>query len=364
MKPLRLVIVDDSPFIRKAIQRLLATDSRFLIVGSAMSGEELLQNLSTWSPDVITLDLSMPGMGGLLTLDKILAWKPIPVIIFSTHSTHGAPLTIEALHRGAVDFIDKQEYSLADFSSLRMVLTEKLLHVTKRTAGTVEVDHDLGRLEPSLKKPTPKLKPRQKRLRVTSPFRLVLIGASTGGPPAIQTILESLGTPLPVPIIIVQHMPLGYTAAFAERLNNHLPFSVREASQDEQLQENTVYIAPSGQHLKLKQSGSKIYTILSPEPRNALHLPSIDVLFQSVPSVLAYQLVAVLLTGMGRDGAEGLAELCHNKAYTIGQDENSSVVYGMPRVAAELGATRESLDINLIGPRLRELIYSTQKTRH
>jgi two-component system chemotaxis response regulator CheB len=352
MNPIRLAIVDDSAFVRKALQRVLWEIPEIVIVGSASSGEELLNNMFQWKPDVITLDLSMPGIGGLLTLDRIMEKRPVPVIILSTHSSKDAPLTIESLHRGAVDFIDKQQYSLIDFNTLRKVLIEKISQVTK--SKMFQQVH-----------PSPGMKPDTIKIKKSSrippfndqlSFDVVVIGASTGGPPAIQQILEDIGSDLPIPMAVVQHMPIGFTGPFAKRLKAHVPFNVQEASDTELFQPGTVYIGPTGSHLRFKQEGDKVYTVLTRHPENVPHRPSVDILFQSAAQVYGSRALAILLTGMGQDGAHGMVDLAKTGAYTIAQDEASCVVYGMPRVAAELGAVKEILDINKIGIKIAELL--------
>ena len=298
-----------------------------------------------WSPDVITLDLSMPGMGGLLTLDKIMEQRPVPVIILSTHSSKDAPLTIEALHRGAVDFIDKQQYSLVDFKSLRKVLLEKIFLVVRSKA--VQLGLPPSGLKPDTIKiqKTPRVSPEDTQFS----FDVILIGASTGGPPAIQKILEDIGSDLPIPMAIVQHMPIGFTGPFAKRLKAHVPFNVQEASDTELFQPGTVYIGPTGSHLRLKSENDKVYTVLTKYPESLPHRPSVDILFQTAAQVYGKRALAILLTGMGNDGASGMVELSRTGAYTIAQNEASCVVYGMPRVANELGAVKELLHINKIG---------------
>lgn len=350
---LRVAIVDDSTFIRKAITRMLEDDPQIHVVGSAGSGEELLTHLEKWLPDVVTLDLDMPGMGGLATLDRLMALRPTPVIILSTHSGKGAPLTIEALHRGATDFIDKQRYSLVDFGALRNILIEKIFQVTGRSRG--QASH----APPLFADPTPRI---DRLLDAEEPkltpgnFDLVVLGASTGGPPTLQTILESLGDSLPVPIIIVQHMPKGFTHAFAERLNAHLPLQVREAQHGESLLPDTVYIALAGSHLRIRRQGGELCAEVSAFPKNLVHIPSIDVLFESAARTAGRRVLAGLLTGMGADGAKGMAALKASGAHTFCQDEESSVVFGMPRAAMALGAVAEVADPETIGKRIRELV--------
>lgn len=339
--------MDDSAFIRKALNRVLEEERRIVVVGTASSAEELLAHISAWKPDVITLDLSMPGMGGLAALDLIRCWKPVPVIILSTHSGKDAPLTIEALHRGAVDVIDKQQYSLVDFDALRTVLVDKIIQVSGCPRSTpAPPTQSLERTPPA---------------PVTSPadpdqaFTLLLMGASTGGPPAIQKILEDLGHGLGIPIVVVQHMPAGFTKPFAERLNTHLSMPVREAVHGEFLDESTVYIAPTGSHLRVRKQSARWQALLTRYPESLPHRPSVDVLFQSA-SPYGREVLAVLLTGMGRDGGEGMLELAQAGAYTLVQSEASCIVYGMPKAAMQLGAAKEQAPLAHIGPRLKGLL--------
>jgi len=359
----RVAVVDDSTFIRKALERMLRDHPQIEIAGSASSGEELLANLERWRPDVVTLDLDMPGMGGLETLDHLMARRPLPVIIMSTHSGEGAPLTIEALHRGAVDFIDKQRYSLVDFAALRAVLLDKIFHVT----GT-ELQEDVADEPDAAESSTeiPSLADWAERRAAPEPppsrcaFDLIAIGASTGGPPTVQAILEDLGASVPVPILVAQHMPVGFTQAFAERLNAHLALTVREAQDGERLLPSTVYIGPAGQHLRVRRGDEGLRVELGRHPESAAHKPSVDVLFRSVATAAGRRAIGILLTGMGRDGARGLARVRDVGGHTLVQDEASSVVYGMPRAAVMLDAAREVLPASRIGPRLRELLARSE----
>ena len=337
---IRLAVVDDSAFVRKAIARIMAGEPDIAVVGAAARGEELIERLDQWSPTAVTLDLSMPGMGGLETLDRILAWRRIPVIILSGHSTREAPLAVEALHRGAADFVDKQEFSLVDFGGLRMALLERL-----RTLAGVPVA--------VAEEPAPA--PPAVAAAAVRPVALdaIAIGASTGGPPAVERLLEALAAPPAVPLLIVQHMPRGFTAAFAERLNARLPFPVVEVTRNGVLHPGTAYIAPAGQHLRVARAGDVLKASLARYPETQ-HRPSVDVLFRSLLP-LAPRVAAILLTGMGDDGAQGMLELAKREALTIAQDEASCIVYGMPRAAADLGAVGEQLPLSGIALRLRQL---------
>ena len=366
MSIIKAVIVDDSAFFRKAVDHVLQDDPRIQVMGMAASGEELLENLERWKPDVITLDLSMPGMGGLATLDQVMLRRPTPVIILSTHSAKDAPMTIEALHRGAVDFIDKQEYSLMNLGALREVMVEKILWVTRGVINrpSAEIQAPAPQPQPATQSvPATQSAPRPATEAPPEPqsfvgrrFEALLVGASTGGPPAIQALLESLGPMIPVPVAIVQHMPTGFTAAFASRLNAHMPFAVREAQHGDYFVAGTVYIAPAGLHMRFKQEGGKVFISLTQTPSDTLHRPSIDIMFETAAKVIGRRALGVLLTGMGRDGAEGLLKLSQSGAFTIAQDEGSSIVYGMPKAAIEIGAAKEQVALPKMGERISTIL--------
>ncbi len=353
----RVAVVDDSTFIRKAILRMLDDEPQIEVVGSAGSGEELLTHLDEWQPDVITLDLDMPGMGGLAALDRIMLRRPTPVIILSTHSGKGAPLTIEALHRGATDFIDKQQYSLVDFEALRAVLIEKIFQVTDRTPPGEVIPEIETPPEPPPPEPVVSEEPAP-----ASAYDLIVIGASTGGPPTLQKILEDLGDSVSVPIVIVQHMPVGFTYAFAERLNAYLPLQVSEAHSMEHLMPDAVYIAPAGSHIKISRLDGKLIAETSAYPKGMIHVPSIDVLFDSAAKATGRRTIAAILTGMGRDGARGMAALKYRGAYTLCQDEASCIVFGMPRAALGLGAVTEIATPEKMGRRIKQLLRTEPKT--
>ena len=399
--PLRVAVVDDSSFVRRAIARMLEGDRRIEIVGLAASGEELLAHLEQWRPDAVTLDLSMPGMGGLLTLDQIMAVRPTPVIVLSTHSAKDAPLTIEALHRGAIDFIDKQQYSLVDFQALRGAILEKLLSLGNaslpakarppspgsavvRGQGKVAANRSRSADRSSKRSRLPaaaraapaprnrtgerraKVAPLRHRKAVKAPstllrFEVLAMGASTGGPPTLQKILEQLGAVVPIPVVLVQHMPIGFTRAFAERLNSYLPLQVREAQHGEVLEPSTVYIAPAGNHLQLERLGDRLVAQLSDQRGPHSHCPSVDVLFESVARTCRRRALVGLLTGMGSDGARGMKEVRARGGYTLAQDADSCVVYGMPKAAVAQRAVCEELGLETFGSRLTELFGTASK---
>lgn len=345
MSPIRVAVADDSSFIRRALARLLDEEPDLELVGAAARGEELLANLELWSPDAIVLDLSMPGMSGLEVLDAIMQRRPTPVIILSTHSRKGAPLTLEALNRGAADFIDKQEHSLLNFDRLRQALVTRLRGLRDGTRN------------PS----APAVPPRSPAPAVRSLLapEAIVLGASTGGPPAIERTLSGLGAGVDVPVLVAQHMPPGFTGAFADRLDKSLPIAVREAEDGMPLEAGTVLLTPGGMHLRIvrDERNGELRTRLS----KAGGQSSVNALFRSAAASFGASCVAVVLTGMGNDGAEGMLELAREGALTIAQDEATSIVFGMPRAAIELGAVREVLPLPAIAPRLLEILSTRRK---
>lgn len=350
MSIIRLVVVDDSLFVRKAIVRLFEKVTTIKVVGTAATGEELIDNIRIWLPDIIILDLFMPGMGGIKTLEILTKDYPdIPVIVMSTHSQKDAPLTIESLYKGAVDFIDKQEYSLVDFEKLRNTITEKILSIVQKKKHPTKT-----KIKEEVREKTDEAQYISSN-KTAKNFDIIAIGASTGGPPVVQNILQDIGYS-PVPIVVVQHMPIGFTKHFAERLNNSLSLKVIEAVNDMKLSENTCYIAQAGFHLEIKKKEGNFYTALSENKIKYSHCPSVDVLFLSLCNI-AERVIAVLLTGMGDDGAKGMKKLFDGGAYTIAQDEATSVIFGMPRVAIEYQGVKEVLPDEKIGKRLKDLIF-------
>jgi two-component system chemotaxis response regulator CheB len=346
----RVAIVDDSRFVREALRRLLADHPRIAVAGVAATGEELVANLEQWRPDVVTLDLAMPGWGGLATLDRLREAWPVPVIVLATHTGSGAGLAFEALERGAVDVLDKEAYSLVDFDALRTVLVERILAVAGAPVRAVRAGHAPGSAAAAaLAAPAV---PGAGRLAV------VLVGASTGGPPAVEALLAALG-PVPAPpVVVVQHMPRGFTRAFAARLDRALPLHVHEAEDAMPLRAGHVYVGPAGQDILVSEGAAGPQARLMDGPSGALYRPSVDALFRSALP-LGPAALAVLLTGMGRDGVDGMRALRGAGAHTIAQDEATCVVYGMPRGAVEAGAAAEVLPLDLIGARVRDLVSGT-----
>jgi two-component system chemotaxis response regulator CheB len=321
----RIFVVDDSAFIRKALARVLQAEPSLQLVGEAASGAEAVAKIPEADPDLVTLDVDMPGMDGQQVLRALLRWKPtLKVVMLSAHTREGAEATIEALAAGAVDFIDKTSFNLMDFDTLRREVVEKL-KILGLGASKVVVTKGVG---PAAGNGAPKL-------TAAARCELCVIGASTGGPIALHQILERIPARFPMPIAIVQHMPAGFTGPFADRLSRLSRLQVSEAVEGDRLSLGRVLVAPAGRHLRITR---RLTVALEPEPADAKHIPSVDVTMKSADRARPGRVLGILLTGMGQDGAEGMATIRASGGFTIGESEATCVVYGMPRAAEMLGA--------------------------
>ncbi|MBP1773092.1 MAG: response regulator receiver modulated CheB methylesterase [Holophagaceae bacterium] len=339
---IRILVVDDSPFMRKSLQKMLEEAPDLRVVATARDGIDALEKIQEHQPDIVTLDIEMPRMDGLTCLRRIMADHPMPVLMVSSLTQEGAQATLDALSIGALDFIPKE----SGFASLSILQIQHDLQEKVRRLATSPRFHRGGAAHPAPAAaarpaaPAPKapLPPPPPGAGLGSPQAdLLVIGSSTGGPKALQDILPALPANLPVPCLIVQHMPSTFTKPFAERLDGLCQVHVKEAEQGEPLKAGTVYIAPGGIHMTYGARGPKGCVELSPEPMSSLHRPSVDVLFLSVAELFKGQVLAGILTGMGADGAKGMEQLKQKGAHTLAESEESCVVYGMPRAAVERG---------------------------
>jgi len=339
---IRILVVDDSPFMRKSLQKMLEEAPDLRVVATARDGVDALEKIKEHSPDIVTLDIEMPRMDGLTCLKKIMAEHPLPVLMVSSLTQEGAQATLDALSIGALDFIPK-ENSFASMSILQIQhdLQEKVRRLASspgfRRAVPAAPAHAQPAAAPRPLAPMKPAAPGATGFAGAAPADLLVIGSSTGGPKALQDILPTLPANLPVPCLIVQHMPSTFTKPFADRLDGLCQVHVKEAEQGEPLQPGTVYIAPGGIHMTFAARGAKGCIELSPEPMSSLHRPSVDVLFLSVSERFRGQVLAGILTGMGSDGAKGMEQLKRKGAHTFAEAEESCVVYGMPRAAVERG---------------------------
>lgn len=327
-KKIRVLIVDDSPVIRSLFRKALGSEPDIDIFGLAsdpMAAEKLM---TVDVPDVITLDMQMPGMDGLTYIETHLAARKIPIIVVTGAGPSDGDLAFKALDAGALDFVEKP--SAENMASFCRELAEKV-----RTASQINKAKLTGSRSCIVK-----ARPKQK----VETDRVIVIGSSTGGTAALTNILTALGEEIP-PILIVQHIPPVFSRLFAERLNSLVPFEVREASHHDQVLPGRVLIAPGGRQMKIKYFDKKLVVAVTDDPPVNKHAPSVDYLFDSVAEVLGGKAVAAILTGMGKDGAQGMLKLRQRGCPTIAQDEATSVVYGMPREAARVGAVDHILPL-------------------
>ncbi len=345
MNKIRVLVVDDSAFMRKAIENMLKKDSSIEVVGNARNGKEALEKIQELDPDVLTLDIEMPVMDGLETLKIIMKKMPRPVIMVSSLTTEGAEATLKALELGAVDFIAKDK-SFASFGIMKIEdqLIRTVKHFARRRSFSRPSTIERKPVAPS--KPsvvTPKL---NRGVKVNP--KVIAIGTSTGGPQSLQKVIPKLDKSLNKPVLIVQHMPPNFTRSLAQRLNSLSSLTVVEAQGKEKLEPNVVYVGKGGFHLKIRRMGSNYYIDLADEPSNVLHIPSVDEMVSSVADNFGKSALGVIMTGMGSDGLKGLKKLKSKGGYIIAQDEKSCIVYGMPRAVVEANIADEIVPLENI----------------
>jgi len=332
-----VLVVDDSALMRRLITDILKKDPGIKSVDYARNGKEALEKIARQKPDVVTLDVEMPGLSGLETLSQIMNSTPLPVVMVSSLTTAGAETTLEALERGALDFIAKPQNPL-ELSKLADELREKVKVAAK---AQPKVGRKKIKSVPLSYVPPLAVKKSQ--------FKVVTIAASTGGPSALQTILESLPPNFPLPLVIVQHMPKGFTAPLAQRLDRISKIKVMEAIDSSLLLPATAYIVAAGYQPFFTVNGQHRLEISEKAPLPTRFFPSADILFLNAAENFGSGTLAVILTGMGNDGVKGLAKVKEKGGYVLAEDEESCVVYGMPRAAVEAGLADEVLPLSKIG---------------
>lgn len=325
-QPIKVLVVDDSALMRKLIPQIIERNPSLHVVGTAMDGEFALKKIDELKPDVVTLDLEMPRMDGMETLRQIMRHHRVPVIVVSAHTTEGASSTFKALGYGAFDFIAKPKDALsAQMEDVARDLITKIKAAAENRLSTPA--------------PVPPMFRRIEKKVVQRPLAklVIAIGISTGGPNSLQYLLSQLPSDFPASIIVVQHMPEGFTDLFARRLNESCAIDVKEAQNGDLLLAGRALICPGSKHIKVRRMAHANIAVLTDDERVNGHRPSANVLFNSVASEFGRNAVGVIMTGMGEDGAEGLGAMRRAGALTIAQDEASSVVFGMPRAAIERG---------------------------
>jgi len=324
-RPVRVLVIDDSALMRKLIPKILERSDSIEVVGTAIDGQFGLRKIEELAPQVITLDLEMPGLNGIDTLKQIMRRWQLPVVVVSSHSTAGASITLKALALGAVDFVAKPHDVSARMPEIAEELITKILAAAQSRAVSVQF------MPESVPAPaTDKQGP-------AAPTQIVAIGVSTGGPNALQYVLSQLPAEFSGSIVVVQHMPEGFTELFSRRLDETSPIRVKEAQSGDLLLAGRALICPGNRHMKVKRLPLGNVAVMTEDAPVNGHRPSVDVLFRSVAEEFGPQSIGVLMTGMGEDGASGLGAIRAAGGLTIAQDQETCVVYGMPRAAVERG---------------------------
>ncbi|HEY6873488.1 MAG TPA: chemotaxis response regulator protein-glutamate methylesterase [Geobacteraceae bacterium] len=324
---IRVLVVDDSAFVRRALIRMFKESPLIQVIDVAADGEMAIALIKKLRPDVVTMDIRMPVLDGLKALERIMRECPTPVVMLSSLTEKGGENTLKALELGAVDFIDKSSAGgPMDISVIADELAAKI-HIAAQIDVHKLLSSQDTREHAGISPPKPILN--------RGDTEVVLIGTSTGGPPALQVILSAIPAGFPCPILIVQHMPPGFTASLAERLNRTSPLHVKEATDGELIEAGRAYIAPAGKQMKIKRSGGGLQVWLDIFPENALHSPSVDVLFESAALECRGRCLALVLTGMGRDGSNGAQVLKRAGARIVAESEETARVFGMPKAVIE-----------------------------
>ena len=342
--PVRVLVVDDSALMRKLIPQILETDSSIQVVGTAMDGNFGLKKIEELKPQVVTVDLEMPGMGGLDMLKEIMRRHRLPVIVVSSHTTRGASVTLKALSLGAFDFVAKP----SDVSSRMQEIAQELISKIKAAAQsrgiTVHPEPDI---------PLPRIRTKSKAKLSPQPTKIIAIGISTGGPQSLHYLLAQLPPDFPGSIIVVQHMPEGFTEMFSKRLDECSALQVKEAQSGDLLLAGRVLICPGNRHLRVRRMPLGDVAVLSDEPRVNGHRPSVDVMFRSVAEEFGNRAIGVIMTGMGEDGAQGLGLIKAAGGLTIAQGEQSCIVFGMPKAAIERGHAMRVIELEAMASTLQ-----------
>ncbi len=388
---IRILIVDDSATIRSALKIMIRKQEDMEVIGTASDGREGVRLAELHKPDVILMDLEMPHMNGIEAVKAIMAENPVPILVFSSIARESTPQTLAALDAGAVDYVTKDTTNSAlNIGKLKTILLEKIRSLTEakkdvRTNAAqrlvqnqqnfshylskhkgAQVLDSIARTSTQSQSPTlirkkAELQPQKRTSSRASlgkkPIDLLVIGSSTGGPQALQTVLSRIPENFPVPTLVVQHMPATFSESFSQHLDTRCPAKVLLAEDKKTLEAGTITIAPGGQHLLVSKRASKLYINLnSQEIEDILHKPSVEVTLNSVFEALGNKVLVTILTGMGRDGAIATQKLHNAGAGVLAQNEETCVVYGMPRAVVELGAADLVLPIEEIGDTLVEII--------
>lgn len=338
---IRVLIVDDSVFMRGMLKSAMEGAADIEVIGTAMNGNDGLKKIQSLKPDVVTLDFEMPGLTGLEVLEQVMKSRPIiPVVMVSTKTQKGAKITLEALQLGAVDYVAKP---LGEKSATLQSFREDVLNAVRAAAASNR--SRIGKKEEAVVE--------ARGFKGAPPNVVVAIGISAGGPATLHKFVPAIPQDFP-PIVVTQHMPADFTGPFCKRLNEVAKVTVKEAETGDELLPGTLHLAPGGRHMKIEKHIGKLRVVLDDGPKVAGFRPSVDVLFGSLAEVAGNRVVAIVMTGMGCDGSVGIRQLKEKGAITLAQDQASSIVYGMPKAAFETGAVDRQVALRDVPSALQE----------
>jgi two-component system, chemotaxis family, protein-glutamate methylesterase/glutaminase len=346
----RVLIVDDSAFFRRRLAEIITADPGLEVAGTASNGQEAIDQVLALKPDVVTMDMEMPVMDGISAVKKIMARRPIPILMLSTWTTEGARATLDALEAGAADFLPKRFEDLSeDRSVAHQKIRQRLHNLAMDFRGHVHVKQAV-KVAPSSTRATKRSSP-----PLPDKVKLVALATSTGGPVALQKVLTQLPANFPYPLILIQHMPATFTPSFAERLNNQCAINVKQAQDGDVLVAGFAYLAPGGKQMLVKGNRNRQYLTIEDGQATQTYKPCVDVTLESVARICPAETLTIVLTGMGSDGRDGCKKI-HNLGGTIwAQDEQSCTVYGMPMAVASAGIADKILSLVDIGHQLAEI---------
>ena len=345
---LRVLVVDDSAYVRKVIREILSRSPFVEVVGTARDGREALDLVEQLDPDVVTCDLIMPELDGVGFVREQMQRRPVPIIIMSV-AKETAEAALTALDLGAIDFVQKPTALASEkIFEVSAALIEKV-----KAAGNIA----LNRISTVPPEPSPVIREPAAKISGTHSVDMVVLGISTGGPQALKRLIPQLPESFPVPVVMVMHMPVGYTEMYAAKLNEQSQLEVREAAEGDEVKAGRVFLAPAGRHLTLKRDADgKVVVHLDAKPFDSLHRPSVDELFKSAAEVYGNRLLGIVMTGMGSDGKEGAAWIKSQGGVVFTEAESSCVVYGMPSVVMEAGLSDKSVALNDMARAIMEVV--------
>ncbi len=349
----RVLIVDDSAFVRRTITKILEQDPRIEVVGTAWDGKEAIDKIVHLRPDVVTMDLNMPNMTGMEAIDIIMREMPLPVIVVSSLNKEVIEETLEALEHGAVDFIIKPtELASEKLFQIKPDLINKLI-----TLASLKEKNSKKLFRPLVESWPETQRVLSRSATSSARADCVAIGVSTGGPTALYQIIPHLPQDFPAGILIIQHMPPGFTKPLADRMNKNSHITVKEAQMGDEIRPGVALVAPGGNHMFLEHhKNHKVTVRIDPEPSHYIHIPSIDITFSDVARIYKERSIGVILTGMGKDGVEGLERIKKHGGHALAEDESTCVVFGMPEVAIRRGIIDKIAPVYEIAGLLMELI--------